>query len=102
MDDASHRARRGISEDLTPLGCAHLLSIALEIGFRLTEPGHNQPFPHLNHTYHHDWVFETAFSSDDDDVIADAVYVWIADRGHISPASFVGYFTKRSPQGYGG
>lgn len=95
LDDASHRARRGISGDLTPLGCAHLLSIALEIGFRLTEPGHNQPFPHLNHTSHRDWVSETAFSSDDDEVIADAVCVWIADRGHISPASFMGYFAKR-------
>ena len=95
LEDASHQSRRAILEDLTPLNYAHLLSTTLEIGFRLAEPGRDQQAFRLNHTSHRDWVFETAFSSHDDEVIADAVCLWIADRGHRPRGSFMGYFAKR-------
>ena len=88
---ASHYIQSG----LTPLNYAHLLSRSLEIGFRLTTLSHDQPHLKLNHTSHHGWVFETAFSSHDDDFIADAVCVWIAAGNHTPPGSYVCYFTKR-------
>jgi len=58
---------------LTPPMYAHLLFITLDIGFRRVTPSRDQSVLHLDHTSHHEWVFETAFSSDDDDVIADAM-----------------------------
>ena len=82
-------------EGLTPLYCAHLLSITLEIGFRLAAPGRDQPTLRLDHASHRGWVFETTFSSHDDEVIADAVCAWVADHGHTPPGSFVHYFAKR-------
>ena len=87
----SHYSQSG----LTVLNCTHLLSMSLEIGFHLIAPNHDQPPLKLNHTSHHGWVFETAFSSHDDDVIADAVCVWIAAGNHTPPGSYVCYFTKR-------
>ena len=50
----------------------HLLSIILNIGFRRVASSPGQSALHLDHTSHHEWVFETAFSSKDE-VIADAV-----------------------------
>ena len=40
-------------------------------------------------------MFETAFSSHDDDVIADAVCMWVADVGCMQPGSYVNYLSKR-------
>jgi hypothetical protein len=40
-------------------------------------------------------VFELAFSSSDDEVIADAVSVWIVGGDPAPPGSFAGYFAKR-------
>ena len=94
-DDASRRVHRDPLEDSTPLDYAHLLSIALEIGFRLVVPGHVRRILPLNHTPHHDRVFETAFSSGDDDVIADAVSVLVVIPYGESPPSFVRYLAKR-------
>ena len=68
-----------------------ILSVALEVGFRFAAPGHH----HLNHTPHHDWVFETAFSSNDDEVVADAVCALIADVDRTPPGSYVLYAAKR-------
>ena len=95
LGETFHHTRRGPLEDLTPLDYAHLLSVALEIGFRLATPSRDRPALHLNHTPHHDWIFGTAFSSHDDEVVADAVCAWIADGDCTPPGSCVRYFTKR-------
>jgi len=94
LDDTSHRARR-YPHTLTPDSYVHLLSTTLDIGFRLAAPSHDQPALHSDHTPYHEWVFETAFSSRDDEVIADAVSAWIMDRVRAPPGSFVRYFTGR-------
>ena len=90
-----NRAQRSPLVALTPLHYIHLLSMTLEIGFRLAAPSRDQLALHLNHTPYHDWVFEIAFSSEDDEVIADAMCAWIADRDHMPPGSFVRYFAER-------
>ena len=69
--------------------------MVLEIGFRLAAPSCDRPTLHLDHTPHHDWIFGAAFSSYDDEVIADAACAWVADRDHASLGSFVRYFAKR-------
>ena len=70
-----------------------LLPITLRIGFRLITPDQVPALRNLDHTPHHNWVFETAFSSDDDDVIADVVCAWAAPGG--PSGSCARYFTKR-------
>ena len=72
-----------------------LLSITLNIGFRLVAPGHNQPTPGLDHTCHHGWMFGTAFSSGDDEIIADVMCAWIASGYGPLPDSCMRDFTKR-------
>jgi hypothetical protein len=61
---------------------------------------------HLDNPSHDEWMFKVAFSSNDDEVIADAVTVWIIGGDQTPPGSFVSYFAKRaqravdpSPQG---
>jgi len=71
------------------------LLVALEIGFRLATPTNHHPALHLNHTDHHDWVFEAVFSGNKDEAIADAVSVWIAGGSNTPPGSYVHYFSKR-------
>ena len=94
LDGTSHRAH-GRPQGLTIGPHANLLSTILEIGFRLVTPGSNQRAPRLNHTPHHNRMFETAFLSDDDEVIADALSVWIADGRWTPPGSCVCYLAKR-------
>ena len=94
-DGTSHHCARGRPQELTPDYYAHLLSMTLEVGFRLTGPDRARPTLHSGHPSHHEWIFETAFSSDDDEVIADAVCVWIIDGGCMPPGSFARYFAKR-------
>ena len=72
-----------------------LLFRSLEIGFRLAAPDHDQPVLHLNHTPHHDRIFEAAFSSDDDEVIADAVWAWIAGSECAPAGSLARHFANR-------
>ena len=82
-------------QDPTPLKYMYLLPVILEIGFRLVEPGHGNTALHSNPTPHHGWVFERAFSSDDDEVIADAVCAWVT--GYRTPSgSFVTYLAERA------
>ena len=95
LDNASHRTRRSPLEDSAPRDLANLLSITLEIGFRLVAPDRYGLAFDLKHTSHHDWVFETAFSSHDDEVIENAVCLWIADRNRLPSGSFMRYFAKR-------
>ena len=81
-------------EDPTPLKYMYLLPIILEIGFRLVVPGRDQQALFLDRVPHHDWVFQRAFSSDDDQVVADAVCAWVTDD-RTPPGSYVAYLTER-------
>jgi len=94
LDPTSHHSR-GHPQRLTPPMYAHLLFITLEIGFRRVTPSPYQPFLHLDHTSHHEWVFETAFSGDNDDVIADAMCAWYFGGYSALPGSCARYLTKR-------
>ena len=69
--------------------------MTLNVGFRPAGPGRDQPAVHLGGASRNDQMFEAAFSSDEDDVIADAVCAWIADRDIAPPGSFSRFFTKR-------
>jgi len=71
-----------------------MLPVVLEVGFRLVMPGPNQPALCLDHTPRHDLVFKRAFSSDDDEVVADAVCTWIADSHHMPDGSCVHCLAK--------
>jgi len=84
-----HIFRSQLGTDLS----MYLLPMTLEIAFRLVVPGHDQPDLHLPDTSHDDWVFETAFSSDDDEIIADAVCAWIGDNPPASSCAH--YFARR-------
>ena len=78
----------------TPQAYVELLLEALEVGFRQARPSRDQPTLHLNHTLHHDQMFEAVFLSDDDEVVADIVCAWVV--GDRTPAgSFARYFAKR-------
>jgi hypothetical protein len=89
VGDTSHHTC-ACSQNLIPLRRMVLLPIILEIGFRLARPDH-RPALHLTHTPHHEWMFKVAFSSDDDEVIADAVNVWVTGGDQTPPDSFVCY-----------
>jgi len=72
-----------------------LLFRILQVGFRLVTPGRDQPALRLNHTPHHDLVFKRTLSSDDDEVIADGVCAWIADRDRMPAGSCVHHLATR-------
>ena len=57
----------------------------LEVMFCLANPGIN----------HQEWMFETAFSSDEDEVIVDAVSAWIVGDGRAAPGPCARYIAKR-------
>ena len=97
-DNASHI--RGYPEDPTPNEYLDFLA-PLKVAFRLAEPTRSKLHQvELNHTSHHDRVFRTAFSSDDDEVIADAACAWIA-RDPKPGGSLTHYFAKRVERGGG-
>ena len=79
----------------TPHDSSRLLLIALEIGFRLAAPGHDQPASDSKHRSHHEQMFKTAFSNDDDEVIADTTWAWITSGDHGLLSSLVGYLSER-------
>lgn len=74
---------------------AHLLPISLEIGFRLADPSRDWDALDLEHTPHHEWIFEIIFSGEDDETTADALGVWLADREHMLPGLCSRYLAKR-------
>ena len=94
VDNASDHTHT-CPQDLIPFYYARLLPAILEIGFRLAGPGHDGLALDLNHTSHHGRVFELAFSSHNDEVIADAVSLWIVGGDPAPPGSFAGHFAKR-------
>jgi len=90
--DNSHARGRPLGLDREQ--CAHLLLRTLEVGFRLADINRRRPRFDLEHTSHHDQIFEAVFSSGDDEAIADALGAWIV--GERSPASSCAhYFAKR-------
>ena len=91
--DATYRTC-GCPIDLHLNDYMDLLFTTLEVGFRPAGSGHDQRFLSLNHTPHHNQMFEAAFSSDDDEVIADAMRAWSAG-GCPPTGSCVRYFTRR-------
>ena len=93
-----HRACRHLQDLNGPilLPYVDLLHTILEIGFRLVTPDDN---PDLNHTPHHTRVLEIAFSSSDDEVVADAVSIWIASSRWSPPGSYIYYLAKRMERG---
>ena len=94
-DAGCHHARQD-DDHLHCNLCPHLLLITLEIGFRRVAPSRDQPTLHLDHTSYHEWALETAFSSDDVKVLADAMSVWIVDGHGTPPGSYVRYLSKRA------
>ena len=72
-----------------------LLSILLEVGFRLASIDTRFGNIHPDDIPHHKQIFETGFSSDDDEVVADAVRMWITSSLPTPLHSFARHFTKR-------
>ena len=92
-NDGTHRK---VQYDLPHLTLhKYLLSIILEVGFRLTGVGPTWGGIHLDDTSHYEWIFETAFSSDDDEIVADAMRMWIVSDIRAPLPSFARVFTKR-------
>jgi len=68
--------------------------MTLEIGFRCVMLSDDWSSLRLDHTPHHEWVFETAFSSNDE-VIADALCVCIVGGGYAPFGSYARCLAKR-------
>jgi len=86
--NASHHIRERPQEWATFRRQKPLLFMILKVGFRLASPGTDL---RLDHTPHCDLVFKHAFSSGNDEVIADAVCAWMMDKGHMLADSCVHY-----------
>ena len=78
---------------------ARLLSNSLAIAFR--HIGSRTTFSpiRLPHTHHHEWMLDAIFTTEDDDLIADAVYVWIVDREVTPPGSCTRRLLKLTERG---
>ena len=94
LGDTSHRTLGDSLESPTPIHYAQLLSITLQIGFRLESP-RGMPIYSRDHTPDYDWMFETAFSSRDDEVVADAICAYVTKGCHTPLDSFARHFSKR-------
>jgi len=89
-----HRARE-CRRNPDPYHYAELFPKTLKIGFRLVGPTWDEPRIHPNHTPQYDRMFEIAFSSGRDEVIADAVCAWVIDIYHTPAGSLVCHLTDR-------
>jgi len=94
LDATSHHTH-GRSQNLTPCIYAHLLFVTLNVGFHHVTPSHDQSVLHLDHASHHEWVFETAFLSYNDDVIVDAMCVWVVSGYNAPPSSLTCHLAKQ-------
>ena len=90
--DATHSQ---VQYSLPPYLYEYLLSILLEVGFRRASINTRFRSIHPDDTPHHRRIFETAFSNDDDEIVADAVRMWITSTSPITLGSFARHFTKR-------
>jgi hypothetical protein len=97
-DHTSNRLREG-SQYLITARHVDLLPTALEIGFGLVRPLRNQPALRLDHTPHHDRMFEATFSSGDDEVVANAVCVWVVCGDRAPLGSCMRYLAKHVERG---
>ena len=95
LDNTSHRTLGDSLESPTPIHYAQLLSITLQIGFRLESPPDMATYSR-DHTPDYDWMFETAFSSRDDEVVADAIWAYVANCYRTPLGSFARHFSKRA------
>jgi hypothetical protein len=77
----------------------HLLSHSLAIAFRHIGSRHFRLPIHLSHTHHHEWMLDAIFATENDDLIADAVYVWIVDREVAPPGSCTRRLLKLTERG---
>ena len=76
----------GNSPGSIPDTCVELFLKTIEVGFAPAEPGINQ----------YEWMFETAFSSNNDDIIADAMSPWIVGGDRIRTlGSYVDRLSER-------
>ena len=94
-DPENSDAGRRRAQCLTPDLYSYFLSIILELGFRLAGTGSEWQYVPLTHASHHQKTFETAFSSYDDEVIADAVCMWMMTGFRAPLDSFSQHFAKR-------
>ena len=84
----------GSQQILPPQNYMELIPLILKIGFRnISKNG--MSVLRLNHTLHHNCMFEAAFSTHDDRIIADALSVWIADKTSMPSGSVAQYLSKR-------
>ena len=96
---ANTDAARSQAQHFTPDIYSCLLSITLEVGFRLAGTESEWECIPLDRTPHHERMLETAFRSDDDEVIADAVCMWIMNGVRTPLDSFARHFAKRIQRG---
>ena len=94
LGDASHQADE-FPQDMEFSDYACILPVALEIGFRFAAPSRDWTTLSLGHIPHPEWMFDIVFSGEDDETIADAVGVWLADRNHIPPGLCARYLAER-------
>ena len=90
-DPTHNQVRYSLPQDLYE----YILPIILEVGFRLARIDTRFGSLHPNDTPHHKRIFNTAFSNNDDEVVADAVRMWITSTGRTSLGSFARHFAKR-------
>ena len=90
--DATHgRVQHSLPQELYE----YLLFVTLEVGFRLARADARWGSIRPDDTSYHEQIFETAFSSDDDEVIADAVGMWIMSSGRTPLGLFARHLNKR-------
>ena len=94
-DDTPHHTPWN-SQKPTHRDYADLLFMALKIRFPSSPGSYDQPVSHSSHISHWEQIFEVAFSSDDDETIANAVSVWIVGGFCALPGSLMPYFVRRA------
>ena len=93
--DHTPDAIRRSKQHRTPELYAYLLHVILEVGFRLAGTRSVWGCIPLNYGSHRERMLEDVFSSDDDEIIADAVTMWIMNGVRKPLDSFARYFAKR-------
>lgn len=71
-----------------------LLSLSLEIGFRRLDPKHPQSLTKLTHMEYHQFMVDTVFESQDDEVIADLLHVWTSHNDSNEPPPLLNLYAK--------